>query len=84
MENSKSLALTLVLWFFLGSLGAHRFYLGHNKSAAVMLILVIIGWLTAALAIGFVFLLAVGIWLIVDLILILTKKLVPADGSELK
>ena len=82
MEKGKLLWLTIVLWLFVGSLGAHRFYIGYNKSAITMLVLTIIGWLTAVFAIGFVFLLVVGIWLIVDLIMILTGKLKPADGSE--
>ncbi len=83
MENKKSLVLTLVLWFFLGSLGAHRFYLGYNGSAAAQLIMTILGWATMIVVVGFVPLVIVGIWLIVDLVLILTGRLIPADGSEL-
>ena len=84
MENRKSLVLTLVLWFFLGSLGAHRFYLGHNSTAATQLGLTIVGWLTIAFAIGFIPLIAVGIWLLVDLVSILTGKLVSVHGTPLK
>ena len=84
MENRKSLVLTLVLWFFLGSLGAHRFYLGHTGTASVQLGLAVIGWLTVFLVIGFIPLLALGIWLIVDLIQILTGKLTSVDGAPLK
>ena len=84
MENNKSLVLTLVLWFFLGSLGAHRFYLGHTGTAAAQLAMAIIGWLTIVFVIGFIPLVALGIWLIVDLIQILTGKLTSVDGTPLK
>ena len=82
MEQGKLFWLTIVFWLFLGQFGGHRFYLGYKKSAFTMLALTLIGWVTIVIAVGFVFLFAVGIWLLVDLILILTKKLKPADGTQ--
>lgn len=38
-ENRKSLAVTYILWFFLGMFGAHRFYLEKMGTAVAMLIL---------------------------------------------
>jgi len=38
-EECKSPFQAYVLWFFLGWLGAHRFYVGHGKSGLAMLIL---------------------------------------------
>ncbi|MFP4333524.1 MAG: TM2 domain-containing protein, partial [Campylobacterales bacterium] len=35
----KSRVASLVLCFFFGMLGVHRFYLGKNSSGAIMLIL---------------------------------------------
>ena len=42
--NSKRLAASL-LAFFLGGLGVHKFYLGINKPAAIMLCIWIFGWI---------------------------------------
>ena len=50
----KSTLLTYVLWFFIGWLGAHRFYLGRPVSAILFII-------TAG---GF------GIWWLIDAFLI--------------
>lgn len=66
----KSIVVAYVLWFFLGQLGIHRFYLGRKGSAIAMLILTIIGWATVAFVVGFFLLGIVGIWLIVDIFLI--------------
>lgn len=38
-EESKAPFQAYVLWFFLGWLGAHRFYVGHSKSGLAMLLL---------------------------------------------
>ena len=32
--NAKSTGIAYLLWFFLGGLGVHRFYLGRGGSAA--------------------------------------------------
>ncbi|HEV7291143.1 MAG TPA: TM2 domain-containing protein, partial [Devosia sp.] len=37
--EKKSLIVAYVLWFFLGYVGAHRFYLGKPVSALVLLAL---------------------------------------------
>ena len=37
--HRKSTGATYLLWFFLGFLGAHRFYLGHTRSAIVQLLM---------------------------------------------
>ena len=37
--QKKSVGAAYVLWFFLGLLGAHRFYLGRRTSGAVQLLL---------------------------------------------
>jgi TM2 domain-containing membrane protein YozV len=38
-EESKAPFQAYVLWFFLGWLGAHRFYIRHSKSGLAMLLL---------------------------------------------
>lgn len=69
-NEKKSTGVAYLLWFFVGWLGVHRFYLGKTGSGVAILLLTLIGWFTIAFLIGFAFLLVVGIWLLVDLFLI--------------
>ena len=69
-NDAKSTGVAYLLWFFLGSLGAHRFYLGKTGTAVTMLILCILGWLTLVFIVGGFLLAALGIWLLVDAFLI--------------
>ncbi len=39
MRHQKQLTIAYVLWFFLGAIGAHRYYLSQNKTASTMLVL---------------------------------------------
>jgi TM2 domain-containing membrane protein YozV len=68
--HRKSTGVAYLLWFFLGGFGAHRFYLGQIGTAAAQLLLFVLGWLTLILGIGLVLLAVVGIWWIVDALLI--------------
>lgn len=74
--QNKSMLCAILLWFFLGGFGAHRFYLGHNASAILMLLCVLFCWLIIPILIW-------GIWWIIDLFLLLTGSLIPKDGSKL-
>ena len=69
-ESSKSdkqkIVAALLCWF-LGTIGVHRFYLGHTKVGVIQL-----------LTLG-----VCGIWTIYDFIMILTGGLKDADGREL-
>lgn len=69
-NEAKSTGAAYLIWFFLGYLGVHRFYFGKTGSGIAMLILTVLGFLTAVVFVGFVFLLAVGIWWLVDAFLI--------------
>lgn len=64
--EAKSFLVALLLSIFAGSLGIDRFYLGYTGLGILKL-------LTLG---GF------GIWAIIDMILVATKNLGPADGSE--
>ncbi|MGI4878020.1 MAG: NINE protein [Janthinobacterium lividum] len=46
----KSTVLAYVLWFFLGSLGVHRFYAAATRSGLILLAIHLAGWaaITAA------------------------------------
>ena len=63
--NKKSVGASYLLWFFLGGLGVHRFYLNRTGSGIAQLLLGLLGWLP--LFLGWIVL---GIWLIVDAFLI--------------
>lgn len=71
----KSKVAAILLSFFLGALGIHRFYLGHNGTGIAMLLLTV-------LTCGYGSVIT-GIWAIVDLILIATGGLREANGREL-
>jgi len=68
--HRKSVGVAYLLWFFLGSLGIHRFYLKQTGTAVVQLLLAVAGWLTIWIAIGLLPFGILGIWLLVDLFLI--------------
>lgn len=49
--NRRSMLVAYLLWFFLGALGIHRFYLGRPVSGVIWLLtggLLGIGWLVDA------------------------------------
>jgi TM2 domain-containing membrane protein YozV len=81
--DSNKLLITILLWFFLGHFGAHRFYLGHTSTAVTMLILEFVGLATICLIVGYFVLLGIAVWWIVDLVMMLTGQLRPVDGSRL-
>jgi len=59
---------TLLLCFFLGGLGIHRFYTGHTAVGVIQL-----------LTLG-----GCGIWALIDFIVIITGNFKDADGKLLK
>ena len=61
-NDAKSPVIAYLLLVFLGGFGAHRFYLGKTGTAVTMLILWILGWMTAIIGVGLILLAAVGIW----------------------
>ena len=77
-RSSKSKVVAILLAFFLGIFGAHRFYLGHIRSGLAMLALTAC---TILLCGGGAFL--TFIWAIIDLILIATDSLTDISGQKL-
>ncbi|TJY39894.1 TM2 domain-containing protein [Cohnella pontilimi] len=61
-SQGKNMFLAYVLWYFLGLLGGHRFYMQKKGSAVAMLIL----------SITVIGLIVTGIWIIVDAFLLHT------------
>jgi TM2 domain-containing membrane protein YozV len=69
--NKKSMAVSYILWLFLGALGGHRFYNGRTGTAVTQLMMWVFGLLlVSALGIGLLLLVPLGIWLLVDAFLI--------------
>lgn len=74
----KQKLVAILLAFFLGGIGIHRFYLGHNGTGIAMLALFGAGFFTCGLT-WFV----TGIWAIVDIVLIATDALREPNGRAL-
>ena len=69
--NKRSVAVSYILWLFLGVLGAHRFYNGRTATAVTQLLMWIFGiMLVSALGLGLVLLIPLGLWLLLDAFLI--------------
>ncbi|MFC5652752.1 TM2 domain-containing protein [Paenibacillus solisilvae] len=61
-NHGKNMVVAYLLWFFIGSFGAHRFYMKKTGSAVAQLILTItvIGYIVS------------GIWVLIDAFLLHT------------
>lgn len=59
--DGKNMVVAYLLWWFLGTLGIHRFYLDRPKTGLAQLLLLALGWLP--LFIGWIVL---GIWWLLD------------------
>ena len=75
-KPTKSMAVAILLWLFLGTLGLHRFYLGHTTSGIFMLLCLLFFWL-------YIPLLILVIWWIIDIFMLVSGGLKPTDGSKL-
>ena len=67
-DSEKSFVATLILCVLLGGLGVHRFYVGKTGTGILML-----------LTFG-----GLGIWTLVDLIIIATQKFKDSKGLLIK
>lgn len=66
----KSVGLAYVLWFFFGSMGVHRFYMGRTGSGIAMLVIFVLSVILAFVAVGLLGFIALWVWLLVDAFLI--------------
>ncbi len=69
--RKKSTVVAYLLWFFLWGLGGHRFYCGKVGTGVLQLLLSLIGWpLTIAFGFGYLLLIPLWIWVLIDAFLI--------------
>lgn len=70
--EKKSLIAAYVLWFFLGYIGAHRFYLGRPLSGFIMLTLSAVTLLLTFVSFGLLGFMwfVVGLWWLIDALLV--------------
>jgi TM2 domain-containing membrane protein YozV len=71
----KSKVVAALLCFFLGMLGIHRFYLGKIGTGIIHLLLLILGSVLLIVGVGVFVYGALGLWVLIDFILILTGTL---------
>ena len=69
-----------LLAIFLGTFGVHNFYLGYTGKAVTQLVLSIVGILLCCVVVGVFIVMGVGIWGLVEGIMILTGK-IDTDGK---
>jgi TM2 domain-containing membrane protein YozV len=72
-NEADATGMTIVVylvWFFLGNLGVHRMITGRVGSGMLMLLLHGLGWLTFWFGLGFLIWGFVGVWWLVDALLI--------------
>ena len=67
----KDKAIAILFCLFFGCFGAHNFYTGFNGMGAAQLVLLLVGWLFFLFIIGIPLLIALSIWVFVDLIMII-------------
>ena len=66
--SDKSNVVALLLCFFIGILGVHRFYVGKIGTGVLQL-----------LTLG-----GLGIWALIDMIMIILQKFTDSDGNTLR
>ena len=70
--SRKTMGTAYLLWFFLGGVSAHRFYLGFRTSAIIQMLLTPMGYamLWSKSSAGLLLVPAAGLWILVDAFLI--------------
>ncbi len=85
IPNAKSKLAAGLLGIFVGSFGVHNFYLGYTTKAVIQLVCTIVGILLSCLGIGALIVFGIGIWGLVEGIMILCGAIkVDGHGVPLK
>jgi TM2 domain-containing membrane protein YozV len=87
ISPKSQLATSLLAWF-LGEFGAHRFYVGKNETAVVMLAIGLAAGgdypIWALLVIGALLYFAVWVWSVIDFIIAVTGNFKDKQGKPIK
>lgn len=78
--SDKNWIAAVLLCFFLGGFGVHRFYVGKTGTGIAQVVLTMVGWLTTAIFVGLIPLAIVSIWVLIDFVMILIGKF--KDGED--
>ncbi len=82
--SDKSAITAGLLQFFLGAFGVGRFYIGSTNIGAIQLGLTIVGILTSILFVGLFLVAGVGIWALVDSVMMFTRSVPDKYGRKLR
>jgi len=64
--RSKSALVAYLLWFFLGQVAAHRFYMGHTGVALAWLAVAFVSFVLTFVLVGVLGFVILGLWWLVD------------------
>ena len=78
--EGKNMIVAYLLWWFLGVLGVHRFYLRRVGTGITQLLLTVIGW-ALIVTIGYVLIIAWFIWWALDVYFV--YKMVNEENKKL-
>lgn len=81
----KSKMAAGLLAIFVGCFGVHNFYLGYTSKAVIQLVCTILGIVLSCIFIGVFVVMGIGIWALIEGIMILTGKIdKDANGTPLQ
>lgn len=79
--EGKNVVIAYLLWWFFGTFGGHRFYLGRIKSAVAQLLLFWLGVMTAFVIFGWILLFVWFTWWALDVYF--TNQIVAEENKRL-
>jgi TM2 domain-containing membrane protein YozV len=83
-KSPKSKTAAVILSVLFGQFGLHRFYAGKKTTAGLQLLLAIIGYMTLFFSIyGYFVLALLGLWILLDFVMILKGKFKDAKGLRI-
>ena len=68
--RKKETLVAYILWWFLGTFGAHRFYCNRVGSGVAMLVIALVSLPLCFIFVGFISLFGVWVWWLVDAFLV--------------